>query len=230
MKYCILIIVLVSVFGSCSTDTLDTYNADRYIFFTNKNAEDSVSTSFFFYPGKTELEVPVEISFAGKPITIDTDYELMIDPTMTTASSSDYTFETKRVWKANRNRDTVKIVLHKTSALDNQVLRLVLKVKENDNFMVGPMTNSLYRIMFTSQAVRPEWWTDRVEREYLGAYSPAKYQELIIATGESDLSEVQGASEWRYYALKLKYHLQKAKDEGNPIMDGEYEMSVPVKG
>ena len=229
MKYCIVIIILLTVFGACSKDSLETYSADRYLYFSNKNAEDSVNTSFFFYPGATELEIPIEVSFAGRPITTDLDYELMIDSDMTTASSADYTFETKKVWKANRNKDTIKITLHKTSALDNQVVRLTLRVKENDNFRVGPKPNSLYRVVFTSQAVRPSWWTDRIVNEYLGAYSEAKYQQLIIATGVSDL-ENKSATELRYYALKLKYHLQKAKDEGNPIMDGDYEMSVPVKG
>ena len=229
MKYCIVIIVLFVMFGACSTDSLDTYTADRYIYFSGKNAEDSVNTSFFFYPGATELDVPIEISFAGRPITTDTEYELVIDEGMTTASGADYSVETKRVWKAHRNRDTVRVTLHKTAALDNQVVRLALRVKENDNFRVGPLSNALYRVVFTSLAVRPVWWTERIVNEYLGAYSEAKYQQLISATGVSDLSN-KTASELRYYSLKLKYHLQREKDNGNTIMDGEAEMSVPVKG
>lgn len=228
MRYSIIIILLTLFGGACSTDELDTYNAERYLFFHEKYADDSISTSFFFYPGENTLSCPIELAFAGKPIEEDLDYEIDIDPE-TTASPSDYTFETKRVWKAFGNRDTLKVVLNKTDDLENRTVRLVLRVKANGNFQVGPTTNQIYRIIFTSMAAKPSWWDQKVTDEYLGTYSAAKYHELIVATGVSDL-EGKNAQELRYYSLKLKYHLQKLKDEGTPVMDGSQEMSVPVKG
>lgn len=228
MKYSLIIVLLTVLWTACSTDELDTYNADRYIFFHEKYTEDSINTSFFFYPGESTLTYPIELSFAGRPIEEDMDYEISIDPE-TTASASDYTFDAKRVWKAFHHCDTIKVTLNKTASLDSKTVRLVLRVKTNDNFQVGPVSNQIYRVIFTSMAVQPSWWNAQVAKEYLGVYSAAKYHELIVATGVSDL-EGKNAQEMRYYSLKLKYHLQKLKDAGTPVMDGDQEMSVPVKG
>lgn len=230
MKYIWMFMIMISVLWSCSIDDLTTYDADRYIYFTKDLQTDSIVESFFFYPGATYKDVEICISYAGKKMEQNCNYLLEVDNELTTASPEDYDFDSNQTWEVGKDQDTVVIRLNKTAALDSKKVRLVLNVVTNEDFHVGPLSNVKAIFNYTSQAITPTWWDDRMAGSYLGAYSEAKYAEFIKATGISSLDGME-ASDKRYYALKFKYYLIRIKNEtGKPVMDGNVEMTVPVLG
>lgn len=225
-------ILFLAVIYSCSTDEIDRYEGEaRYLFFSEGIIADSISTSFFFYPTEDIIEIPLELCFAGGKITKDLRFKLEADPRYTTAKQGiDFTLENDYIWKANREKDTIYVKLHKTENLSSQMLRLVLNIAENENFRPGPAGQAKSRmIVFTSQAIRPAWWNQQIIDYYLGEYSDDKYALFIEKAGISDMSEMN-ATQKRYYSLKLKYYLIEMKDKNTPVMDGDIEMTVPVIG
>lgn len=230
MKQVILFLVTCLV-CACTKDKLNTYQADRYIYFNSSWIEDSTIVSFFYYPEKDIIRVPLYLSFAGNEITEDISYRLVVDETLTTAQPGNYDMEENFLWKAGLFQDTAYVTLLKSDVLDDKEVRLVLRLEENENFQLGPKDRLEYRIIFSSIVSQPEWWNTNVVNHYLGSYSKAKFQEFIKATGVGDLTGVTDDTTLRYYALKFKYYLQRVKDEtGEPIMDGNVEMTVPIIG
>ena len=213
MRYIIIILVTMCVFTACSEDKFTTYDSTRYLYFAKGITADSITESFFFYPDEAMT------------------YRVDVDESLTTAvKGTDFDFESERTWPVGKERDTLVLKLIKTPKLDNQMFRVVLKVTPTTNFEVGPTKNARsQRVIFTSKAIAPAWWDAHITQYYLGDYSDAKYAEFIEATGISDMTNF-GPTELRYYALKLKYHLLELKNGGNPVMDGDVEMSVPIVG
>ena len=230
MRYIFILTILFSVFYSCSEDKLDTYDAERYVYFSNTST-DSIVESFFFYPGANSREVKIEIGYAGKEITGNCKYRIEVDQDLTTAAANDYSFSNDQVWEAGKDKDTLVLTLNKTPNLDNKRVRLVLKIVASDDFNVGPLANTRLIVNFTSMAITPTWWDERISSSYLGRYTETKYAEFIKATGISSM-ENMSASDKRYYSLKFKYYLINIKNEtGKPVMDeGNVEMTVPVLG
>ena len=231
MRYIIIILVAICVFAACSEDKFTTYDSTRYLYFAKGITADSITESFFFYPDETTHDIRLELLFAGDPVTENMTYRIEVDESLTTAvKGTDFDFESERIWQAGEERDTLVLKLIKTAKLDNQMFRVVLKVSPTTDFEIGPTKNARsQRIAFTSKAIAPAWWDAHIARYYLGDYSDAKYAEFIEATGISDMTNF-GPTELRYYALKLKYHLLKLKNNGTPVMDGDVEMSVPIVG
>ena len=231
MRYIIIILVTMCVFTACSEDKFTTYDSTRYLYFAKGITADSITESFFSYPDETTHDIRLELLFAGDPVTEAMTYRVDVDESLTTAvKGTDFDFESERTWPVGKERDTLVLKLIKTPKLDNQMFRVVLKVTPTTNFEVGPTKNARsQRVIFTSKAIAPAWWDAHITQYYLGDYSDAKYAEFIEATGISDMTNF-GPTELRYYALKLKYHLLELKNGGNPVMDGDVEMSVPIVG
>ena len=231
MRYIIIILVTMCVFTACSEDKFTTYDSTRYLYFAKGITAESNTETFFFYPDETTHDIRLELLFAGDPVTEAMTYRVDVDESLTTAvKGTDFDFESERTWPVGKERDTLVLKLIKTPKLDNQMFRVVLKVTPTTNFEVGPTKNARsQRVIFTSKAIAPAWWDAHITQYYLGDYSDAKYAEFIEATGISDMTNF-GPTELRYYALKLKYHLLELKNGGNPVMDGDVEMSVPIVG
>ena len=231
MRYIIILLVAVALLGACSEDKFTTYDSTRFLYFTKGITADSITESFFFYPDKNTHDISLELLFAGNPVTSDVAYRVDVDESLTTAvKGTDFDYEPNGTWRAGKERDTLVLKLIKTPKLDNQMFRVVLKITPTDGFEAGPTANARsQRVVFTSKAIAPTWWDAHIVRYYLGPYSDAKYAEFIEATGISDMTGF-GATELRYYSLKLKYHLLNQKNAGNPVMDGGEEMSVPIVG
>lgn len=228
MKYIVVLWLLIIGLGSCSTDEIEYYDAERYLYFTEVSV-DSIKESFFFYPGEETIGVDLLVRYAGKPIEEDMTYRLEVDENLTTAQAeTDYEVALEQVMPKGQMIDTLHVILRKTAALEMKNLQLALRIVANENFQVGPLDSiQSPRIIFTSQAVRPTWWDQDVIDYFLGAYSEVKYQLFIQITGISDMSQLTTA-EKRIYSIRLKNYLIEQRNAGTPVMDGNVEMSVPV--
>ena len=231
MKYLILILAMVAIFGACSEDKFTTYDSERYVYFTKGITADSITESFFFYPNQNTHDIALELAFSGMPVLENMTYRVEVDEELTTAiKGTDFDFDPDQTWESGKERDTLVVKLLKTAKLENQMIRVVLKIVSTTDFAVGPTLKiRSQRIVFTSQAIAPTWWNQDITEYYLGTYSDAKYAKFIEVTGESDMTG-QGPTGLRYYALKLKYHLIDMKNAGTPVMDGNIEMTVPIVG
>ena len=228
MKHSLVMLALFAGMGACSTDEIEVYKTGRYVYFTDMPT-DSIKESFFFYPDAETIDVDLYVRYAGREVESDINYQLVVDEELTTAQAGiDYEVDLEPVMSKGQEVDTLRVVLKKTAELDTKDLQLVLRLVENENFQVGPL-DSLQspRIVFTSQSARPTWWDDEIEEFFLGTYSDEKYQLFITVTGISDMSELSIA-EKRIYSLRLKNYLIEQSNNGNPVMDGNVEMSVPV--
>ena len=234
MKYKLLYFWGICCFflSACEKDDIDTYHADNYIQFA-KYLKDSSIVTFAYYPGKTDIEVPVIVemsSFAS--VEDEKEYIILVDTALSTAVEGVH-FDLPRKMFFNKNAivDTMYVTFHLQNDMEQKAYRLVLRVAGNENFRVGQWERSINVFWIHNQLSRPAWWDSSVEKNYLGKYSVEKYQLLIREAEVSDFSSLSD-SEKRAAALVLKYYLEREKHEGRPVWDtaNNEEMRVTIKG
>ncbi len=236
MKRIIYIITASILLGqACKKQELKPYSGQNYLSFATDMKKDSITTSFFFYPDRNEIDIPLVIKLSGFLLNTDTKFKISVVEHMSTAKPENYEISPYYTFKAGQTTDTVFIKLIKTSdnILKSGLFSLVVKIDEDNVLMPGPNEYRMAKIVFSDLASKPEWWTKVVEKAYLGAYSEKKYQCFIIAT--KGRSSEFGPNEnnpdiRRELALIFKYWLQAQKAAGHPVMDGEEEMKVTVIG
>ncbi len=233
MKKIYIIISLLCVcfwFGSCSEQDTPLYSGDSYIYFTNNYKEDSISVSFFFHPGESQIMVELPLTLGGEQLTEDTKIKLTAVENLTTALPEDYVLPEEAIFRANHETDTLRILINKSSKIDKASLRLVLSIEGTDKYSAGPKDQRFSKIIFTAEKIKPTWWDKDIEKLYLGAYSHTKYELFMHVTKVSDLSD-KTRDEKREIALQFKYYLQEqANSPSGPVMDGDKPMSVTVIG
>ena len=224
----LLLIALTLFLFSCNERGFKMYDGENYLAFGKDFTKDSTIVSFFFYPGQSEIEVPLEGTLSGTPLTEAKTFSLAVVKDETDADGSNYLLAENYTFRPGRVRDTVYIHIVNSDLLKTKAFRLVLEIQGNDDFIPGVIPFRKAKLIISNIAAKPDWWTSVVEKSYLGKYSDKKYQLLIEVTGISDFSECS-SSEFTAYALKLKYYLQKHIDAGNPpIYDEENNQNMTV--
>ena len=125
-------------------------------------------------------------------------------------------------------RDTCRITFIKTAEISTVALRLTLKLEPTADFLLG-QTECRSAIIYVSNVVaKPNWWTDNVTRNYLGAYSDKKYRLFIQETGKADIDS-DNIEELRYNTIIFKHYLQKKKDANEMVREDDgTEMTVAL--
>lgn len=221
-KYFILLFGMLSLFA-CQEDELTIYKAVNYLDFVQNSKKDSLTLSFFFHPGKEEIQIPLELALTGDILKEDKEFKLSIDES-STATEDDVIFPEKFVFKANKTVDTLYFSLKKSQKLESDTCKLVLRIEDNINFKRGIKEYSLRKIYFTSVVSKPLWWDEDIENFYLGEFTPVKYNLFCKVTGKNDLTDVN-PSLIRQYALTFKRYLIE-----NPSYDGDKLIEIPVIG
>ena len=225
-KIRIAFVLLAFGLGSCNQEGFKTYESGNYCQFVEKST-DSVSLSFFFYPGKTEVEYPIVVQLAGTPSSKALKYKVVVDEALSSAIEGTHV-ELPEVmeFKPNSVVDTCWVKLLRTTDLTTTEKRLVLRVESIEGMQSGAVTNSTAIIRFSDMVpeTRPTWFWP----SYFGPYSVKKLLLFIEVTGQTDLSDVP-QSQWRIYALQLRYYLEEQKAQGNTIYEEDgSEMTVPL--
>ncbi|WP_059026232.1 DUF4843 domain-containing protein [Gabonibacter massiliensis] len=195
-KYLFPLSILITLFFfSCDEDKVLTFHDGHEIFFDKfyMNAfspgteeADSTVTSFFFYPeGTTDITVPVEVQLSGTPLTSEIKFGLRVIEEETTANPNEYDLDDFYVFHTNTIgedakviKDTIYIKLIKSDRLDDlpEGVRLVVELVPPDGVGLGQVERRRAKIIMTSVAMQPEWWTQEVVDGLLGKYSQKKYQ------------------------------------------------------
>ena len=227
----IYVIFLVLVFFSCSEEKIMRYNApENYIRFTNAYW-DSVRVSFVNYPTENSFEVKLPVEITGSVLASALDYEVVVDKDASTGIEGTH-FSLERVtFGAGVFSDTLRMKLNRTADMKEGEFRIVLRLKDNENFTVIPSDYDYAIVRVSDKMSQPDWWNRGIVNDYLGAYSDDKYTLFIIVTKQTDLSEASPA-EKRAYALQFKYWLEDQEKAGVTEYNGIKlaGIAVPVRG
>ncbi|RHR77231.1 DUF4843 domain-containing protein [Odoribacter sp. AF15-53] len=227
----IYVIFLVLVFFSCSEENIMRYNAsENYIRFTNAYW-DSVRVSFVNYPTENSFEVKLPVEITGSVLASALDYEVVVDKDASTGIEGTH-FSLERVtFGAGVFSDTLRMKLNRTADMKEGEFRIVLRLKDNENFTVIPSDYDYAIVRVSDKMSQPDWWNRGIVNDYLGAYSDDKYTLFIIVTKQTDLSEASPA-EKRAYALQFKYWLEDQEKAGVTEYNGIKlaGIAVPVRG
>lgn len=229
-KYIILLIAALAII-SCDKREIMTYSGGHYLSFVFDPAKDSTETSFFFYPKEqTTIRVPIVINLAGGPLTEPRQYKVVVAEG-TNAMTKNFEIETP-VMRKGVVQDTVWVKIIRSDELEDQKYRLMIAIQPDDFFQLGQSEFRTAKVIFSSKASKPAWWTKAVTDAYLGVYSDLKYQKFIVATNgrASDFDKLTSAAQ-RQLAIEFLTYLRKEKEAGRTVYeaDGVTEMTITVR-
>ena len=229
-RYIIILGMLGTLFSSCQKEEVPTYSdctSDRFIYFARTEA-DSTDLSFFSYPGQTTINFPVVVKSTGYS-TEDATYKIAVMSQYTTAESSDYELPATCTFRGGMVSDTCFVRFNYSSKLDDGKVRLVLELKSNEDFQLGPTTSRVAVIWVHNNIVQPDWWDSFISSYIMGTYSEKKYRLFMQVVGV-DLTDAD-RSVIRHYALVFKQYLAKQKADGKPVREEDgTEMTIVAGG
>src|SRR5690606_24198737 len=133
------------------------YNDGHYVQFLKRNT-DTTTLSFFFYPGRNEVDVPLAVKLIGKMNDTDLTYEIMVDPDETTASAANYSIAPTYTFRKGGQPDTAFIRLKNTPELKTKEVKLAFFIKNTDKVKSGQHEYSYHVIKFSDKVAKPVWW------------------------------------------------------------------------
>jgi hypothetical protein len=227
MKSIYIFFISLILIAGCTTDEIDKYNNANYIYFEHLS-KNVLEYSFSFHPGKDQDTIPVVVKLIGDISDNNRSIALSVDPSNTTAQSSDYSLPENIVLTAGKVIDTISLILYKTERLKENKFSIRLEIKDNEELKCGPLANSYIDILFSDMLSKPVWWDSSIESNFLGTYSDTKYRLFIEATGISDMAGLS-ESEKRAYALIFRDFLERGREQGIEYIDEFGLITVPVK-
>lgn len=154
------------------------------------------SRAVFSFLGKSgdigEVKIPVIIN--GFPEERDRNFEVeVVTDTITDALASGYKIE-QGVIKAGRMKDSLLLKLYKTEEIETKVVKLYLRVKDNDEFERGVKEKQYYQLSWSNQAIMPTWGT--YFRTFISSVGSTRaYRIFVETTGLTNFT----ATEYRVY-------------------------------
>ncbi|NML22273.1 DUF4843 domain-containing protein [Pseudoflavitalea sp. G-6-1-2] len=223
-------IASLMLFASCKKQEIDLYSSSRYVQFVT-GIQDSISFSFFYYPGKDEIQIALPVKLVGKLFPQDQTYSIEAVSSEGTVTSANYSLPVQ-TFRKSAVLDTAWVTVKNTPELETKDLRLVLRISENKNIMPG-QTEATYKIIrITARVSKPVWWDNNMNMYYLGRYSEKKFRTFMEVTGVGDLAPLDNNQRLIYF-LQFKYYLIEQKEKGTPVYmeDGADMLStVPLLG
>ena len=223
-RYFLILIGILFLFSACEEKQINAFSGSSYVSFVPSDI-DTTSFSFFFQK-EDIVQYPLYVQLMGDPGPART-FKLAANLEATTLNSSLYEIPEEFTFKEGAILDTIYITLkNDPDLLINQYL-LVVELQDGGDLMSAKGAGARSIMTVTDRAVRPDWWDDRFERDYLGKYSRKKFELFIQVTGEGDLGG-KTATDKRRLSLKFKHYLESH----DPIWDEENEedMTVTVIG
>ena len=193
-KYIFILGIIILSLCACSKEGLTQYDAAKnYLYIPNDKYMDTTFVTFKHHPGIDDYDVFFEVRLVGIQLIEDKSYSIEVVKDKTTAKVEDYTLDTEQIFHAGVLKDQLKITLHNTAHLLNETVR-----------------------------VKPTWWNSDIEMNYLGEWTPIKYEKFIVSCGGEvlDLSEYEGYQIMEL-AVKFKNDIEKYgwKDKDNELID-----------
>lgn len=224
-------LTLLLACAACKQLEIPTYNdltQDRYLYFSNAQT-DVTTISFVKYPGSKTIEFPVSVKASGFSDT-DASYKISFDASESTASASDCSLPSQFVFHGNAVEDSFNLTINYSDKMDNDDIKIVLRIEESDAFKVGPTAYATRVLLVNNKIVKPDWWVSTspyYATYYFGTYTEKKYRTFLEAC-KVNLDNTT-RNEIRYYATLFKKYLMDQKAAGHPVLeDNGTEMTLPI--
>lgn len=224
-------IALLLVAAACTQLEIPTYNdltQDRFVYFSSA-LKDSTTLSFVKYPGEKTIEFPVKVKASGFS-DADASYKVSFVASESTATTSDCSLPSEFVFHGNTVEDSFILKINYAEKMDNNDIRIVLRIEESDGFKVGPTDYATKVILVNNKIVKPDWWVSSAPyyaTYYFGTYTEKKYRTFLEAC-KVNLDNTT-RNEIRYYATLFKKYLMEQKEAGHPVLeDNGTEMTLPI--
>lgn len=197
MKRYIYIALAACIFGAlmgCEKDDIMLFDDPNELFFEKffedetmpgTGSADETNVSFFFYPDGTQnIQAPLVVNLSGKLPAVPIPFSLRVVDELTTANSNEYTLAPSYTFDPyigpgiTEVKDTIQIQLHRSPRLDQMPdgVTLVVELVPNEYFNLGQTERTRAKIVLTTLARQPDWWTTEVTNNLLGPYSQKKFR------------------------------------------------------
>ena len=182
---------------------------------------DSVSFSFVTQPGDASaFQLPVSIYIMGETIDRDREVKIAVDATQTTAQSKHYSLPASIVIPANEDVVIFPLTLQRTDDLQQNTVRLVLRLEESADFKIGVKEQSRLIVKWNDILSKPNNW-NRLE-EFFGTFSITKYRFMLNTIGVTEFDpDTMSWALLTNYKIILREALDayNAANPGNPLRD-----------
>ena len=220
MKKCILFILPALLFA-CTEKKIPTFNDGREIFFEKfymdevypgTASADSTVISYFFYPdGTRDIEIPLVVCLSGRLLTSDVTFGLKTVADGKTAVGED----------ATEVKDTVFVKIHRSARMDDAPVRLIVELVPNEMIGLGQYERCRAKIIVSTIAIKPDWWTTEVTNNLLGTYSEKKYKLFLNEIDTNAEMSARLIQERPDQAIKLVMKFKAWLSEQNPQVTEE---------
>lgn len=231
ISFILLALLAAGCFASCKKEEIDLYSSKRFVQFQS-DLRDSISFSFFYHLGKTEVAIPLPVKLVGQLADADQHYRMEVVPDQSTTAAGNYSLPAEYTFRKKSSRDTAWVTLKRTPDLDTKELKLVLRITGSNELAPG-QTDCTYKIIrMTAKVSKPTWWDTNMDTYYLGRYSEKKFKTFMEVTGVGDLQPYDNNQRLILF-LQFKYYLIEQKSNGTPLYmeDGADMLStVPLIG
>jgi len=188
---------------------------------------DSLEFSFVTQPvGVNEYDMMISLEVMGVTESRDRVVNIVVDQSGTTANTSQFSFPAAVTIPSGSFNATFPVTLKRTADLQNQGVRLTIKVFESTDFKVGVREESRVIFKWNDILLRPNNWADLVE--FFGEFSLVKYRFMLNTLGISDFNKnTMSWAQLMNYKIQLQNALSEynAANPGNPLTD-EYNNPV----
>lgn len=182
---------------------------------------DSLEFSFVTTPASvSEFELPITIYLMGKVVDYDRTIALTVDESRTTAENKHYAFPDQVVLPSNSNKVTFPLTLKRTVDLQEDGVRLFLKIIESSDFKTGVVEKDHLLVKWNDILSRPSNWESL--SEFFGTFSLVKYRFMLNTTGVTgfDTDKMSWAQLTNYKIILITaLNEYNAANPNNPLKD-----------
>lgn len=210
MKHILILITTLSLI-SCKQNNGNEWGEACGIYF-QAGGESSFSFTMT-QEDKFTYEIPVMLM--GRISGEDRKFKIMVVDTSTTAIAGVHydRLQEEYILPANSHTMNLPIVLHSTDDLKSGIVKLGLRIVENDHFYVVSPVNGSKILFVTNQISKPSYWDASLQTFY-GVYSQTKHKILVERSGKDFPAQYDGATNWHriqgrnaslYFAINTVY-------------------------
>ena len=182
---------------------------------------DSLEFSFITSPpGIDEMVMDITLYVMGKSTDHDRTANIIVVNELTTANNDHYTCQSQVTIPAGAYYATFPLTLKRTADLQEQTVKLYLRVEESEDFKVGVREKDHLLVKWNDILSMPKNWSDLVE--FFGSFSMVKYRFIINVTGVTEFNTTTMSwSQLMNYKIIVKNALDEynAGHPDNPLKD-----------
>lgn len=239
MKQLSIIFVMLMIFSACKKDPQSSYSGkDGITFYYLSGVEqDSITYSFKFNKEpKVKDTVWIKMRLVGKLSHQARQIKVITGPGTTAVEGTHFILPEVSL-PADSFTMRYPVVLLSKSDLDNKAVRIVLRIADSKDLVVGTggqadpsSANTVqFKINFSNKLIKPDYWG--YIAGYIGEYSDVRYQFMIDVFGTANFRpDTKGGSigypQWVNIKTRLNNALDKYIAEHGPLMDENDEEVV----